>query len=364
MKSKRIIYIFYGEYEHEDTSAVQIINTVNALSSLAYDVELVNTAGVRQFASHNNLSVDAQVYQTPINFSHEIPNRLTYYLYCMCRVRHADIIFTRDIGFLKFMSQLPLNLDIPIIYEGHQCYSGIDAMSTDEERSRLKQADVIITQSQGVAEDLESIGISVTEVIPNAANEQFIPEKYPQSLADRYGIDEDTTTIIYSGSLHEWKNDLELLLEAISAIDEKIKLLVVGGHKQRIEELRQVARDQDLGSDTVIFVGRIPHKKVYEYLAIADIGVVPLKPDTPQATKYTSPVKLFEYLASKLRVVASDVPAVRSIDDPNIHYYTPGDTESLRECLIDTASEDFHPTGNRYTYDWRAERISNIISGL
>jgi len=364
MKTEKMAYIYYGKYNTDDTFAVQIINTTNALSSLGYDVHLINTAGARQFALSNDLTIDAQVHQPPMTFKYEVPDRIIYYIYCIFKVCFTDIIFTRDIGFLKFVSHLPLDFDTPIIYEGHQCYSGINAMSAHEERSRLKQADVIITQSLGVADDLESNGISVTEVIHNAANEQFIPDKYPQSLADRYGIDDDWTTVIYSGSLHEWKNDIKLLIKTIPSVDEKIKLLVIGGNKKQIKKLQQFARDQGLSPNTVVFVGRIPHREVYEYLAIADIGVVPLKPGTPQSTKYTSPVKLFEYLASELRVVASDVPAVRSIENPNIQYYNPGDVDSVRNSLINAASEDFQKTDTSYTYTWRAERISEIVSGL
>lgn len=364
MVNTKVAYIYYGKFSTDQTSAVQAVNTINALSSLAYDIDLINTAGARQFAAHNDLTIEAQVNQPPINLDSETPNRVVYYTYCLYRIRFADVVFTRDIGFLKFMSELPLSLDTPIIYEGHQCYSGIGAMSAAEERSRLEQADVVITESQGVANDLEALRISVSEVILNAANEQFIPDSYPQSLADRYGIDDSWTTVIYAGSLDEWKNDLELLLTTISTIDAKMKLLIVGGDDQKVKRLQQFARDKGLTPDRAVFVGRVPHKKVYQYLAIADIGAVPLKLGTAKSTKYTSPVKLFEYLASKLRVVASDVPAVRAIEDPNIQCYTPGEVESMHQCLLKAASETFQETEHSYTYGSRAERISNLIQEL
>jgi glycosyltransferase involved in cell wall biosynthesis len=66
-------------------------------------------------------------------------------------------------------------------------------------------------------------------------------------------------------------------------------------------------RSEAAGLNNVIFTGAIPHERMPVCLAAADIGVAPFDLDAHKPLKlgfYWSPLKIFEYMATGLPVVA------------------------------------------------------------
>jgi glycosyltransferase involved in cell wall biosynthesis len=73
------------------------------------------------------------------------------------------------------------------------------------------------------------------------------------------------------------------------------------------------ARARELGiEDRVELRGHVPYDRVPHALAAASVALLPL-PDEPVARLFTSPLKLFDYMAAGVPIVASDLPALREI---------------------------------------------------
>ena len=71
------------------------------------------------------------------------------------------------------------------------------------------------------------------------------------------------------------------------------------------------------------FTGRLPPQEVFRYLATADLGVdASLQADV-------SPVKVFEYMAFGLAVVAFDLRETRALSGSGAMLVEPGDTDAL-----------------------------------
>lgn len=358
---KTISYIYYTRYRPDSAHGIQILHTINALTDLGYTVQLNTARDVHTFAEANDIHLRASTHSPPTSVGNETLDRILYYSYALRQSLSADIIFTRDISFLKFISVLPITLQTPVLYEAHKSYSGMGQMTKAEERTRVTEADIVITQSPGVKEDLEALDLPVNAVVPNAANDAYLPAEYPHSLAEELGVTEETTTIVYSGSLYSWKNDLELLIQAVSGLaNSELRLLIVGGDTDRIAELKQFVHDQSMDASTVTFVGRVPHREVFNYLVIADVGVIPLKSGNAESLKYTSPIKLFEYKLCDLPTVAADVPALNRFNDESLYKYNPGDREAMQR-MIDAAISNLPTTTEKFTYHHRAQQIQDII---
>jgi glycosyltransferase involved in cell wall biosynthesis len=72
-------------------------------------------------------------------------------------------------------------------------------------------------------------------------------------------------------------------------------------------------------------------------LAGADIGIAPYAADAPP---YFSPLKLFEYLAAGLAVVAAAIPGVTElVDERTAVLVPPGDPEALADAVASLAAD-------------------------
>ena len=111
---------------------------------------------------------------------------------------------------------------------------------------------------------------------------------------------------------------------------------VLAGASQRAAErepdlarLKQMAVDLDCAS-RITFTGLLPPPDVAARLREADVLILPNRPSAI-STDFTSPLKLFEYMASGRPIVASDLPAFREIlrDGENALLVEAGNPQAL-----------------------------------
>ncbi|MCA1569402.1 MAG: glycosyltransferase family 4 protein [Chloroflexi bacterium] len=138
--------------------------------------------------------------------------------------------------------------------------------------------------------------------------------------------------VVYAGRVIAGKG-VDVLVEAAEQIlDIGAHVLVVG----KIYEHETVAR----APANVTFTGFVAPSAVPEYLAAADVMAMPTTEDLRYAA-YTSPLKLFEYMATGNPVVASDLPVLREVltDGVNALLYPPRDAGALARAVRELWSE-------------------------
>jgi len=131
-----------------------------------------------------------------------------------------------------------------------------------------------------------------------------------QSAARRQiGWDESAFIVGYVGRLQMIGMDkgLRTLAAALSQV-KGAHLALVGGPDDMAESLRRQWRELGLPDERFLYVGHVPPADVPRYLCAFDVCAMP-HPHTTQFAYYTSPLKLFEYMASHSPIVASDLPA-------------------------------------------------------
>jgi glycosyltransferase involved in cell wall biosynthesis len=110
---------------------------------------------------------------------------------------------------------------------------------------------------------------------------------------------------------------------------------------------------------------------VRAYLEAADIGLL-LYPATQYLAQFSSPLKLVEYLACGLPVVATRLPSIEeAIDDGvNARLVAPGDPEAAAAVIASTVRDPVRldrlsagalRAAADYTYARRAERIEEAL---
>jgi glycosyltransferase involved in cell wall biosynthesis len=98
---------------------------------------------------------------------------------------------------------------------------------------------------------------------------------------------------LYLGSLHPWKG-VDTLVRA-AALGGAWDLRIAGGDAGRIAELSALAHSLGIG-ERVRLIGPVAPAERFALIGRADICLLPLT-RTSIASRYTSPLKLFEYMA-------------------------------------------------------------------
>ncbi len=134
-------------------------------------------------------------------------------------------------------------------------------------------------------------------VVPNAADPARFALRRPRPAGD-------TFVIGFLGTLKPWHglDDLVRAFRRLHRLWNGYRLLIAGDGPLRAE-LERALRDAGLRA-AATFTGPVAHGDVPAVLARMDVGVAPY----PRlAGFYFSPLKVFEYLAAGLPVVASDI---------------------------------------------------------
>ncbi len=140
--------------------------------------------------------------------------------------------------------------------------------------------------------------------------EHFEPEGGSMRL--ELGLD-NKRVLLYHGTLSP-NRGLQDAIRAVASLKDRypdLVFLIVGDGKGKAE-LEALASDMAI-SERVIFTGKVPYADVPKYVRTADVAILPF-PDIVW-WRVSSPIKLMEYLAMGIPIVATDIPAHRWVSD-------------------------------------------------
>ena len=180
-----------------------------------------------------------------------------------------------------------------------------------------------------------------------------------------------TFNVGYCGNLYPGKG-IELIL-SLAPRCPWARFHIVGGSERDIDQWKSISASML----NVVWHGLVPHSEVAKYLKSFDVALLPLQKKVSTSSSkhvdiapWTSPLKLFEYMAASLPIVSSDLPVLREIlrHDVNCLFCAPSDVDSWKTQLI-RLRDDKHlrdRIGNRANndflscYSWRS-RAKNIL---
>lgn len=173
-------------------------------------------------------------------------------------------------------------------------------------------------------------------VSPNAANIDkfsFTPEQRAQARST-YGLD-GAVVCGYLGAFVPWHAIDQFVYAIADRLESSphLKLLLVGDGAT-FDDVEAFVKRKGLGH-RVVLTGRVSHDEVPGLLAAMDMAVL------PSAGDYTSPVKLFEFMASGIAPVAPDLGPILEVLVPGRTGWTfgAGDMQAAVELVFERSRD-------------------------
>ena len=411
----RILYLADIRFPLERANGIQSMETCHALAARGHAVTLVvrpdshtpardpfafyglrplpATDPARQAADHadhaagGSLRIEVAPLTGPAT-----ARRVGYLTFAIGRAMgrtRQDLVFTRDLGLASLLLRVPAAMRPPVVYESHGIAANVAAAlpglvtgAAEPSPAKLRRlarrearvwsaADGYVTITGGLARALTTrFGARPRiAVVPDGTR--------AAELADRAGQAAEHAnrpfTIGYAGHLYPWKG-VDLVVEAVAALEDT-RGLIIGGHDKEpdLARVKALAAERNCAA-RITFTGLIPPSDVAARLRDTDVLVLP-NPPSAISSSFTSPLKLFEYMASGRPIVASDLPSLREVlrDGENALLAEPGNAAALTrgilrikndaalgERLARQAVEDVR----QYTWTRRAERLEALFAGV
>lgn len=237
----------------------------------------------------------------------------------------AKIVHSRDWNFIKEA----VKFGVPAIYERDH-YENKRYESEIVNNPFFK---VTVTVADTVRENLIKNGMPPEKTLKlhNGFNQSFF-QRHPEAAKEwrkKLLADGQEYLVVYSGELHRFKG-IDLLIE-IAKDFPKVQFAFAGGSKTQLQTYQQLIQDKQ--AKNVTLVGYLPHHQLVSLLQAANVLVYPHL--SGEAASFTSPMKLFDYIAAGNPIVATKIPPLREFESSPLisGWCEPDDPQQFSQSL-------------------------------
>ncbi len=239
-------------------------------------------------------------------------------------------------------------------------------------RLLLRRVTGVVTTNQWKGDELvKKFGIPQKKVlvVPNAVDiSMFDIQETQKQAREKLGLSQDKKIALYTGHLYSWKG-VDTLIDAALLLSAEWEVIIVGGtgHDRKVYE--EMIEKKNLHN--VRLVGLKPHEEIPLWQRAADVLILPNTAKEDISKYYTSPVKLFEYMASRVPIVTSDIPSIRYVvGDDDVLFFEADNFQSLAQAIVRIGSnleESQKRVDSAYTkvqgFSWE-KRANTILAFL
>lgn len=336
---KKIFLLVYGRFPTEKAYGIHAVNQAKSFSDLGYEVTLCYPV------TNNVMTIDKtpeDYYEKKFNF-------------------HVNNVEFQDITSSKYFKYLPDILKkILWLIRSYQwskllkkdIVNGIVWATNPISLYPHRKSNNIIFEQHGQAKYIQrlfiyllrkhnSIFVGTTKysyinlkkinkksiLLPNAVDTDLFKPKNTSVSSN--------LVVGYAGMLETYDVDKGVFksVKAILSLLEEVNfnIVIIGGPENKLHEIRKlVAKSQYKNNFT--FKDRMSQSKLADEISNFDIGLVPY-PKNTHMNKFASPLKMFEYLASGVVCLASDLESHTDIKFEGMNYFKNGDFNDFKKEL-------------------------------
>lgn len=233
-------------------------------------------------------------------------------------------------------------------------------------RAIFRQASAHFVLTSFIKKKFIEMGISENRICiaPDAVDLRLFDLPLSKAAArESLRLPSEKKIILYAGSffLYDWKG-VDTFLEASGEFNENSLFVLVGGNEREVKEAKA-----KWGRSNMLFLGYQPPRSIPAYLKAADVLVIPNKKGSTASEHYTSPLKLFEYMASGRPIVASRLPSLEEVvSEKEVLFFEPNDPNDLArairrvlddETFTESLAQNARKKVEAFTWDARMQNV-------
>ncbi len=338
---KKIIYVANIRLPTPRAHGIQIAKMCEALAKAGNQVTLVIPRRL------NNISADTYSYYgiEPIFKIVRIPvidlikfGRIGFLIQSLmfaaaaavyCFFIRSDIVYSRD----------ELCIALASVVSKH-CYFEAHVNRYNFLTKRvLEKSERVVTISKGLRQFYLDKGLRIEKsiVAPSGVEIATFDISVDKVEARRQlGLPNDAILLGYSGSFKtmDMEKGIDTIIAALGLIkDNRYHFVAIGGDVGHIAEYKAKAEKAKIGERVHLF-SRVASDKLAIFHKACDILLMPF-PAAYHYVYYMSPVKMFEYMAARRLIIASDLPSIREVlNDRNCVFCAPASPEDLAQKIL------------------------------
>jgi len=395
----KIVYLVNARLPTEKAHGYQIVKMCQALSEQGSTVSLLHPyrhqshpelAGVDPFEYYGvpdvfeirtlkNLDLIALLQYGPKNlapiFSFLHSFLWSLYATVSTRKQGADVYYTRNFELAYWLVCMGMSTVLEVHSIPRKGRKWLLQKILQKKSLQLVVALTSFIKDRLTSMDFPSSRVKVLPDCVDLSLFDLIPEKL--ECRRQLGLPGDRPIIGYVGRFQAVGREkgIPQLIDSmvhLHSVNGKVPLLLcVGGPMDAVQGYLDRANSAGIPRRMLRFVDRLPNSEVPQVMKACDVCTIPW-PWTEFSAYYTSPLKLFEYMAADVPIVASDLPSLGEIlrHDENAWLVQPGNpsalAEGIRTLLTDLGrakrlAKTAHEDVKTYTWEARAAQIIELI---
>ena len=370
-KKKSLFYITYQSFPANTANSLQTISNIKYFVKNNLNVTLIFP--LREPGSTDDLSLIQNKYSINENFQvvgtdHNLPfgkfnffNKLffliSHYLWSKRTVNNLlknntdpDFFITRSDWIFYFLSKNKKN----VVFECHQ-YSKLRKRLL--EKSLKEEGSKIIFLNDNLKNDYKNQEIIKDKsiVLHNGVDFDLFSEK----------LKKNKNEIVFIGQLTRFNEsrNIDFIIESIIKYSSNFRFKIIGASDEEIIKINK-SLSSIKNRENIEVLGRLEREATIKEIKKAEIGLLINSYGNDHSTKYTSPLKYFEYLAADLKVLAVDFDSHRKLPfSEDIIFFKDKDYKSFRLAL-DKISNFEHKniiSHKEISLDSRVKKIIDFI---
>ncbi len=376
----KLFLIFHGRFPSEKAASLFVAKSCEVFADNNLEVVLLAPRRLfrvkQDYSDYYNLKNNFKVVYLPTIdlFPFRIFSNLSFYVSCLFfslsvliyflfKANRKDIIYSNE--------SLPLLIS-SFVFD--KCYYEVHDFPEKKKNfyktlfKNLKG--LIVTNKWKLAKIKEIFELPDEKLFyePNAVDIDEIDINISQVEArEKLNLDKNLYYAVYTGHLYGWKG-VDTMAQVADLLSDNIKLVFVGGTDDDIEKFKQKYETKK----NIVIIGYVNHSEIPYWQKAADLLILPNTAREDISKYYTSPMKLFEYMASKRPVIASNIPSITEILNENNAYLfeadNSGDLAEKIKFAIENKNESYSLAEQafqdvqKYTWENRIKRIINFVN--